>query len=59
MLDDHVAAAIEQRGFEFLLWFDMEHFDIDAIVAFCHRLDAVDHRRAVVVPVGEADGGHG
>jgi hypothetical protein len=58
MLDNDVAGFIEQRGFEFVPFFYLDHVDSDAIMAFCHCFDAVNHGCAVVVPVGKADGRH-
>ncbi|MGZ8445790.1 MAG: hypothetical protein ACXWXZ_20535, partial [Candidatus Binatia bacterium] len=42
-------AMIEQRRFELALWFDMQHVDMDAVMAFGQGFDAVNNRRAVVV----------
>jgi hypothetical protein len=56
MFDNHVAGMIEQRRFELALRFDVNDFDMDAVMAFGQGFDAVNNRRAVVVAVGEADG---
>ena len=59
MFDDRVAAVVEQTPLRKLTLFDVNNFDVDAIMALGHRFDAIDHRCAVVVAVGESDGAHG
>jgi hypothetical protein len=58
MFDDGIAAVVEQGGFESLTILNVKNLHMDIVVPLGHRLDAIDHRRTVVVAVGESHGAH-
>src|SRR5581483_10408133 len=58
VLDDNVARAIEKRGFVILRGFYLNDFDFDVVVAARHLPNAENHRRAVVVAIGEPYASH-